>query len=1292
MALSALPLALPLLLLLSLANGVVGESMLEFEYSETVRWSTLGPSVSAGNGLYVAYNGSHTHVMNTSTLPSSTPVEDAVYWAWRPIKTNIDGLGARKNHAMSSLGNGKVLMYGGVDDNNKILNDAYIFALSTDAKTGEEIVNWTQTADGPSARAGHAMSSLGNGKILMYGGGSDNGHAYIFSLSTNTKTGEEIVNWTQTVDGPSARVGHALSSLGNDKVVLYGGFNANIHFALNDAYIFSLFTNEENGEEKGAWKRVQDGPSARVGHALSSLGNDKVVLYGGFDRGSYLNDAYTFALSTGTWLKIKHGPSARQYHAMTSLENGKLLMYSGYDTNYKKLNDAYIFAQETGTWTRTKDGASPRKWHAMSSLGNDGRVVMYGGTDLIGNHLNDAYIFSLPIDAKTKEKTGTWIKAADGPRARQRHAMCSLGNDGVLMYGGFDYPNYLNDVYIFTLSTSEETGEETGTWIKAADGPSARQYHAMSSLGNGQVLMYGGFDGSNNAFNDAHIFALSTDAKIGEEVGAWTKISDGPSARANHAMSSLGDGKVLMYGGYDANYKKLNDASIFELSTNKETGKETGAWRRTKDGPSARESHAMSSLGNGKVVMYGGVNCNDTPLNDVWMYSGGNQDLNRAQWSPLSQSVKLKRSDHAMATLLYSNVPSNANTPTRFVPVVFGGQVSADWWDEKKHATKSITNSLQNDIWIMPLSGCPPGSHGKSCDLCAKNQWKDSLTNETTSCTSCPLGTTTGVRGATAENQCVLCVDYNILLDHNAACSVDTSTFLPVWRCFGKFGPECENECPGGATNPCDGHGECDVGVKGNGTCTCQTLYFGTDCKNQCECKHGTCDDGVYGTGACTCDSNYYGDNCEEECDCNHGTCDTVKNGTCTCDALFFGRRCDAWTAVVSICVIILAAIVISGTFYSLRRYFKKELIIQDHEFQLLDSRYSETTKERDSYKQGRVVNYSDINFNSGKIIGQGAFGKVWKGRWRGVDVAVKKMFPAQGDDAMFNSVPMTSSSTYTTERFSNGMNEIARNMLNELEVEAMMQFSHPRIVAFLGAGQIVDPPLEGNSVPRVGIFVMLQFCAGGDLSNRLTNANGSLEIFPWRDRLQCALDIAEGMAYVHQMGYIHRDLKSLNVLCDEDGRCLIADLGLAKKVIDSSVIAEIEAEEKSHLPLSPQATSMKGTAAWMAPEVTTTVYDNSVDVFSFGVLMWELITGRMPWAGAEYNWVHTILDAVAKGKRPGITKEEMEHVPEGYLELMNRCWDGDSKERPSFDQAVSELQRIMSPEWEVQVPSNDLH
>ena len=81
-----------ILLFFLIPNLSRGDSPLVFQFRETVHWDTLGPSVSAGNGLYVAYNGSHTHVMDVNSLQNGTDVQQNGYTAWRLIETNIDAI------------------------------------------------------------------------------------------------------------------------------------------------------------------------------------------------------------------------------------------------------------------------------------------------------------------------------------------------------------------------------------------------------------------------------------------------------------------------------------------------------------------------------------------------------------------------------------------------------------------------------------------------------------------------------------------------------------------------------------------------------------------------------------------------------------------------------------------------------------------------------------------------------------------------------------------------------------------------------------------------------------------------------------------------------------------------------------------------------------------------------------------------------------------------------------------------------------------------------------------------
>jgi serine/threonine protein kinase len=170
-------------------------------------------------------------------------------------------------------------------------------------------------------------------------------------------------------------------------------------------------------------------------------------------------------------------------------------------------------------------------------------------------------------------------------------------------------------------------------------------------------------------------------------------------------------------------------------------------------------------------------------------------------------------------------------------------------------------------------------------------------------------------------------------------------------------------------------------------------------------------------------------------------------------------------------------------------------------------------------------------------------------------------------------------------------------------------------------------------------------------------------------------------------------------VLCDEHGRCMIADLGLVCSNIrpdDSSnnntstsstgeeknnaTVVQFDAFEEEDLIKS----SWVGTAPWMAPEVAVvterqnfkkySAYGFKADVFSFGMVMFELLTGRIPWAGTGKTFAHQIMKAVVKGERPVVRKNELASAPKEFVELMHQCWDTDAIVRPTFDELVETL------------------
>ena len=116
----------------------------------------------------------------------------------------------------------------------------------------------------------------------------------------------------------------------------------------------------------------------------------------------------------------------------------------------------------------------------------------------------------------------------------------------------------------------------------------------------------------------------------------------------------------------------------------------------------------------------------------------------------------------------------------------------------------------------------------------------------------------------------------------------------------------------------------------------------------------------------------------------------------------------------------------------------------------------------------GWLVLPSEIAYE--KIIGRGAFGEVWLAQWKGVDVAVKKMYPPVEDAAVVcqptdgSRHHKSSSQKDASDDSPISIDPAALVMLQNLEVDVMMKLRHPRIVAFLGAGEIVDPVLPGET------------------------------------------------------------------------------------------------------------------------------------------------------------------------------------------------------------------------------------
>uniref|UniRef100_A0A8D2NLP7 Dual serine/threonine and tyrosine protein kinase n=1 Tax=Zosterops lateralis melanops TaxID=1220523 RepID=A0A8D2NLP7_ZOSLA len=205
---------------------------------------------------------------------------------------------------------------------------------------------------------------------------------------------------------------------------------------------------------------------------------------------------------------------------------------------------------------------------------------------------------------------------------------------------------------------------------------------------------------------------------------------------------------------------------------------------------------------------------------------------------------------------------------------------------------------------------------------------------------------------------------------------------------------------------------------------------------------------------------------------------------------------------------------------------------------------------------------------------------------------------------------------------------------------------SHERLVHLHGS--VIDYGYGGGS--SIAVLLIMERLH----RDLYTGLKAGLDLEP---RLQIALDVVEGIRYLHSQGLVHRDIKLKNVLLDKKNRAKITDLGFCK-------------------PEAMMSGSIVGTPIHMAPELFTGKYDNSVDVYAFGILFWYLCSGhvKLPEAFEKCASKDHLWNNVRRGVRP----ERLAVFDEECWQLMEACWAGDPSQRPLLGIVQPMLQGIM--------------
>ncbi|KAL1555678.1 mitogen-activated protein kinase kinase kinase [Salvia divinorum] len=253
-------------------------------------------------------------------------------------------------------------------------------------------------------------------------------------------------------------------------------------------------------------------------------------------------------------------------------------------------------------------------------------------------------------------------------------------------------------------------------------------------------------------------------------------------------------------------------------------------------------------------------------------------------------------------------------------------------------------------------------------------------------------------------------------------------------------------------------------------------------------------------------------------------------------------------------------------------------------------------------------IDFSELTV--GTRVGIGFFGEVFRGVWNGTEVAIK-VFLEQD---------------LTAENMEDFCNEIS----------ILSRLRHPNVILFLGA--CMKPPR---------LSLVTEYMEMGSLYY-LIHLSGQKNKLSWRRRIKMLRDICRGLMCIHRMKIIHHDLKSANCLVSKHWTVKICDFGLSRITTDE-----------------PIKSSSGGTPEWMAPEVIRNEpFTEKCDIFSLGVIIWELYTLNRPWDGMPPD---RVIHAVAK---EGLRLE----MPQGPVgRLIADCW-AEPHARPSCEEILARL------------------
>ena len=286
-------------------------------------------------------------------------------------------------------------------------------------------------------------------------------------------------------------------------------------------------------------------------------------------------------------------------------------------------------------------------------------------------------------------------------------------------------------------------------------------------------------------------------------------------------------------------------------------------------------------------------------------------------------------------------------------------------------------------------------------------------------------------------------------------------------------------------------------------------------------------------------------------------------------------------------------------------------------------------TKFRQKTEDVEFINPDEVTLQ--ELLGRGSYGDVYSASWRGQEIAVK-LIPTK--------------------------NMLEDSMLQfTKEVQLMRKLRHPCVLQFFGSGT------DANF-----ILIAMELMTRGSAHTLLMNK--SLPI-SWERRLRMLKDTASGMYYLHSSTppIIHLDLKSHNLLVDDNWKVKVSDFGLSMTSLEGL-----------------HSNAVCGTLAWTAPEMLKSKpVSTKADVYSYAIVMWEFLARATPYPGIpRYHLIEKVGEI---GFRPDIPQNN--HIE--FCQLMQQCWETNPEDRPDFGEILIKIDEFIVEETNKHAFSNSV-